>query len=221
MLNSLPTGLSFSSTAPRHLSCSLYRSDSHIFIPSAAKHPVEQPINPSKLRGSPQQLAPGPQRQSPAQTQSGHFLSKGSKPPQQTSHTKPTKKGSKESTDPSKVSKPADGKSLYIKAKPARDKASSTAKAGNGKPLDTWQINHKLIDSNTTDEILQIYAQHHAQFNIVNLCTALSRIAKLTKEAKVHPGQSFLSNNPLHVHSGASLPAQIETCVKQALQWFA
>ena len=57
--------------------------------------------------------------------------------------------------------------------------ALSKVKADNQDQPEPREINHWLVDSSSPEQVLGIYAQHQERFNIINMSTALHRLAKV------------------------------------------
>lgn len=138
--------------------------------PMAVKHPVNEP---SSVTGPPQRLSPKPQRQFAVQ-HSSH-----------SSH--PGKVPSWQPIKPATPRKPASGKPPRSSVDQIHRSVSSTPVAEDKEQPSPWDINCMLVDASSAENILSIFAKYKERFNIVNISTALHRIAKVLLDCLLLP----------------------------------
>ena len=83
---------------------------------------------------------------------------------------------------------------LHQLPKPALNKV----KADDREQPGPKEINHWLVDASSPEQILTIYAQHQERFNMINISTALHRLAKVYLQAC--PSWLLLLHMVLHKH---------------------
>lgn len=143
---------------PCNPSSSVGRSDPQCVSPQqkAAKQPLDEPQEPTRLL---QELLSKPQRQSVA--------------PKRSQASQPKHSGKIATWNPT------DGRSPYFDMQHTSKPGFSKVKSEDKKQPSTKEINHSLVDASSPEQVLRIYAQHRERFNIINISTALHRIAKV------------------------------------------
>lgn len=139
-------------------SSSVGRSDPQCVSPQqkAAKQPLDEPQQPTRLL---QELLAKPQRQSVAPKRS-------------------------QASQPKQLVKiatwhPTEGRSPNLKMQQGFKPEFGKVKSEDHKQPSSKEINHLLVDASSPEQVLSIYAQHRERFNIINISTALHRIAKV------------------------------------------
>ena len=89
------------------------------------------------------------------------------------------------------ISKPQRQSVVFKRSHPAQNlnwrqvpkPALNKVKPDDKEPPEPREINHWLVDASSPEQVLRIFAQHQKRFNIINLSTALHRLAKVHLQA--------------------------------------